>query len=56
MSGIKTRLGAQEILSIEKFLLNAWAFIQNSTFAIEGDGCLLETTLLGNVQEFKYKN
>ena len=27
-------------------ILNNWAFIQNSTFTIKGDGHLLEATLL----------
>ena len=32
-------------LNMVKILLNALAFIQNSTFRIEGDGRLLEATL-----------
>ena len=36
-------------------LLNARAFIQNSTFTIEGDGRLLEATLFGNFQAFIYR-
>ena len=32
-------------MSTVKMLLNAWAFIQNSTLTIEGDERLLDATL-----------
>ena len=32
------------------FYRRGWAFIINDAFFIEGDGCLLEATLLGNIQ------
>ena len=43
------------VISTVKILLNARVFIINSAFSIEGDGHLLEATLLGNIQAFIYR-
>ena len=52
-------MSTEDCQGLESFyiiiLLNAWAFIINNAVSIEGDGHLLEATLVGNIQAFMHR-